>query len=87
MTSPRYFVAVFGDPGDPPEKDPVESGTYVPDLKYQIPVRQGDVMLLYCTEAYPGFPRQVPGVGTMLRVNVDSIEISLDTICTANHKR
>src|SRR6185312_11439815 len=25
---PRYFVAVFGDPGDPPDKDLVKSGRY-----------------------------------------------------------
>lgn len=29
LIEPRYFVAVFGDPGNPPEKDLVESGRYI----------------------------------------------------------
>jgi hypothetical protein len=71
----RYFVAVFGDPGNPPDKDLVESGRYIPDPKYApFPVSPGDFMLLYCTEKYPGHPKEVPGMGLVTRVDQESVE-------------
>jgi hypothetical protein len=71
----RYFVAVFGDPGNPPDKDLVESGRYIPDPKYApFSPRLGDLMLLYCTEQYPGYPKQAPGAGAFTRVDDEAIE-------------
>ena len=66
MTSPRYFIAVFGDP-HPPNKALVESGEYDPDPKYApFPTATGDVMLLYCTGSYGKYSMEVPGVGIVL---------------------
>jgi hypothetical protein len=71
----RYFVAVFGDPGNPPNKDLVESGRFIPHPKYApFPVSPGDFMLLYCTEQYPGHSKEVPGLGTVTRVDHESVE-------------
>jgi hypothetical protein len=69
----QFYVAVFGDPGNPPEKDPVESGRYVPDPRYAPRLKPGDLMLLYCTEAYPGFPKQVPGIGEAISADNEAI--------------
>jgi len=30
-------------------------------------------MLLYCTEGYPGFPRQIPGVGEVTTVDDEAV--------------
>lgn len=65
----RYYVGVFGDPGNPPEKDLVDSGRYIPDPRYAPHLKRGDLMLLYCTGAYPGFPKQVPGIGEAISVD------------------
>lgn len=69
----RYYVAVFGDPGDPPEKDPVESGRYEPDPKYAPRLSPGDLMLLYCTSGYREFRKQVPGIGEAISIDGDGV--------------
>lgn len=69
----RYYVAVFGNPGNPRKKDPVESGRYVPDPRYAPRLERGDLMLAYCTAAYPGFPKQVPGIGEAISVDDEAI--------------
>ena len=65
MNSPRFFVAVFGDPQQP-RKSLVESGEYDPDPRYPFPTSPGDLMLLYCTSSYSGRSMQIPGVGVVL---------------------
>src|SRR5256885_1583782 len=65
----QYYVAVFGDPGNPREKDPVDSGRYIPDPRYAPRLNPGDLLLLYCTDAYPGFSKQVPGIGEAISVD------------------
>jgi hypothetical protein len=75
MECRQYYVAVFGDPGNPPEKDPVESGRYIPDAQYAPRLKPGDLMLLYCTETYPGFPKQVPGIGETISVDDEAVVI------------
>jgi hypothetical protein len=37
-------------------------------------VDPGDLLILYCTEEYPGFPKEVPGIGVALRTDATSIE-------------
>jgi hypothetical protein len=68
-----YFVAVFGNPE--PDKDPVDSGFYRADQGYP-PFRAepGDVLLLYCTDEYPKYRMQVPGIGIVLRATSDTVE-------------
>jgi hypothetical protein len=68
---PRYFVAVFGNPGV--DKDKIESGQYDPDPKYAPPVQSGDLMLLYCTSSYQGHEMEVPGVGVVLGKDSDFV--------------
>jgi hypothetical protein len=66
MNSPKCFVAVFGDPNQP-SKSLVESGQYDPDPKYTpFPTVPGDLLLLYCTNAYPGRSMQIAGIGVVL---------------------
>lgn len=73
MNSPRYFVVVFGNPD--PNGDPVDSGMYMAGDGYPpFPVDPGDLLILYCTDEYPGFSKQVPGIGVALRTDVTSIE-------------
>ncbi len=63
---PKFFVAIFGDPQQP-NKSLVESGEYDPDPKYApFPTKPGDLMLLYCTNSYPGRSMQIPGIGVVL---------------------
>jgi hypothetical protein len=74
MNEPKYFVAVFGDPGNPPEKDLVESGRYIPDPKYApFQPRPGDLLLLYCTEQYQQCPKQAPGAGVVTQVDGEAV--------------
>ncbi len=69
MSDRRYYFAVFGDP-HPPNKDLVESGIYHPDpSRAPFDARPGDVLVLYCTGAYLGHEKQVPGVGIVLGVD------------------
>ena len=71
--SPRYFVVVFGDPGM--HGDPVDSGVYTSGVGYPpFTASPGDLLLLYCTEEYPGFPKQAPGIGVAFRTQSTSIE-------------
>jgi hypothetical protein len=73
MSSPKYFVAVFGDPQQP-NKSLVESGQYDPDPKYApFPTRPGDIMVLYCTGGYPQRFMQIPGIGVVLSTDTQWI--------------
>lgn len=66
MNSPKCFVAIFGDPQQP-NKSLVESGEYDPDPRYApFGCQPGDLMLLYCTNSYPGRPTQIVGIGVVL---------------------
>lgn len=66
MNPRKYFIAVFGNPRFP-MKDTLESGNYHPDIKYgPFHATPGDILLLYCTESYPGYPKSVPGIGTVV---------------------
>jgi hypothetical protein len=66
MSTPKLFVAVFGDPQQP-NKSLVEAGEYDPDPKYApFPCRPGDLILLYCTSSYMGRPMQIAGIGVVL---------------------
>ena len=73
MRNPTYYVAIFGNP-DLPNKDFVESGRYHLGIRgTTIPGERGDIMLLYCTEGYPGHLMSVPGIGVVLTKTSDSI--------------
>ncbi len=66
MNTPKCYVAVFGDPQQP-NKSLVESGEYDPDPKYApFPTAPGDLLLLYCTNSYPGRAKQIVGIGVVL---------------------
>jgi hypothetical protein len=67
MNTPKYHIAVFGDP-KPPDKDAIESGIYHPDMKFA-PFRTdpGDFLLLYCTGSYADHAMSVPGIGVVLK--------------------
>ncbi len=71
MANPQYYIAVFGDP-DSPDKDLVESGVYRPSSD-PLPVRTGDILLLYCTGGYKGHEMEVPGIGVALAVDDKAI--------------
>jgi hypothetical protein len=72
MTEPQYFVVVFGDPE--PNRDPVDSGVYTAGEGYPpFSTASGDVLLLYCTEGYGVYQKQVPGIGVVLRAELDAI--------------
>jgi hypothetical protein len=65
MNQPSYFVLVFGDPNR--NGDTVESGRYEAEKGYPpFEVEPGDLLLLYCTEGYEGYPKQLPGIGVAL---------------------
>jgi hypothetical protein len=69
MSSPRYFLAVFGDP-QPPSKDTVESGIYHPHPKFApFEPRPGDFLLLYCTNSYAKYAKSSPGFGIVRRID------------------
>jgi hypothetical protein len=73
MKTPRYFVVVFGNPD--PNGAPVESGIYTAGDGYPpFSVEPEDMLLLYCTDEYPDFPRQVPGIGKVLKAVRDRID-------------
>jgi hypothetical protein len=68
-----YFITIFGRPD--PDKDPVESGLYELGSGFPpIPTVPGDIMLLYCTEEYSKYSKQVPGIGIVFRIIGDSVE-------------
>jgi hypothetical protein len=63
---PHHYVAVFGDP-DALGHVHVEDGKYGHrNLPQQL--RPGDMVLLYCTGTYLPYPRSVPGIGIVTRV-------------------
>jgi len=73
MNEPRYFVLVFGDPEQ--NGDTVESGQYAAGDNYPpFTVEAGDLLLLYCTEGYSAYSKQVPGIGVAIRANPQLIE-------------
>ncbi len=73
MKEPRYFLAVFGDP-IPPDRDAVESGKYyLGTTKVAITAERGDILLLYCTDAYSEHSLSVPGIGVVLTKYNDCI--------------
>jgi hypothetical protein len=37
-------------------------------------LKAGDILLLYCTESYAAYPKQVPGIGVTIRADSDRIE-------------
>lgn len=62
MRAVRYFVVVFGDPNE--NGDPVESGQYSAGDGYApFHVGPGDALLLYCTDGYTTYAKQIPGIG------------------------
>lgn len=74
MNSPKYFVAVFGDP-QPPDRDLIESGHhYHPKCRAAHQATAvGDVLLLYCTGTYPKRQWTVPGIGVVLGIDENSV--------------
>src|SRR5258708_24978419 len=67
--SPKYFVAIFGEPK--PGKSLVESGQYDPDPIYApFDTKPGDVMLLYCTASYGKYSKEIPGLGIVLQTDI-----------------
>ena len=74
MVSPRYFIAIFGDPV-PPLKDRVQSGIYHPAPKFSpFQTAPGDVLLLYCTGGYDEYSMQAPGIGIVLETSKDAVQ-------------
>ena len=66
MNTPKYYLAVFGDP-KPPDKDTIDSGIYHPDPKFApFPTEPGDFLLLYCTKGYAEHAMHIPGIGVVL---------------------
>lgn len=52
----------------------MESGTYAAGSGYPpFLAEPGDLLLLYCTDEYPGFPKQVPGIGRVVSADRDEI--------------
>jgi hypothetical protein len=74
MNSPKFFVAVFGDP-QPPGKNTVESGEYHPIAKYRLSgIQAGDLILLYCTSSYWQFSMKIPAIGVVLGSDSESVK-------------
>lgn len=72
MDAPQYFVLVFGNPE--PGRDRVESGVYRAEAKYPaFSANSGDLTMLYCTDGYRDYPKQVPGIGMVLKAEADVI--------------
>ena len=77
VNAPKYFIAIFGDPGKAPNnKDKVEEGRYITHPNHwPSSVSKGDIMLLYCTGSYPDHCQEAPGIGVVLEL--DSINNSI----------
>jgi hypothetical protein len=66
MDTPKYFCVVLGEP-TATGKNRIEEGWYRPaDYSYAAYPEAGDVLLFYCTANYPGYEKQVPGIGVAL---------------------
>lgn len=68
--SARYHIAIFGDP-EAPSKTLVDRG-YYPREKGFSPDKLtslGDFLLLYCTQNYGRYQKEVPGMGVIIRCN------------------
>ena len=73
MNEAKHFVIVFGDPEQ--NGDPVESGRYTAGEGYKpFTVSPGDMLLLYCTENYVAYSKQLAGIGIAIRVDTALIE-------------
>jgi hypothetical protein len=70
---PNYFFAAFGPAHI---AHPVDGGCY-PHKKGFISnsnLAIGDVVLLYCTDDYPGYPKEAPGVGVVIGIETTESE-------------
>ena len=66
----RYYVAVFGEPGLLGGKPPFANGRYpVGSGRWPAEIRPGDVVMVYCTAKFPGYPKMSPGFGVIYRVD------------------
>jgi hypothetical protein len=64
---PKYFIAAFAR--EHLTTDPIDGEhypVYPPVSRRGLDVRKGDVMLLYCCEDYPGYPKEAPAVGIVV---------------------
>ena len=68
MNSPRYYLAVFGDPTRP-DHVTVEEGHFGVSSGWPREIAEGDHVLLYCTGTYALYPKSVPGVGVVEEVD------------------
>ena len=63
---PKYFIAAFGEKYA--DKYPVNGGRYPLGRlsnRYSY-VEKGDVILLYCTQSYPGYDKEAPAIGVVI---------------------
>jgi hypothetical protein len=69
---PRYFFAVFGEPGA--EKPRIDNGHY-PHKGYisSLGTVPGDVILLYCTGFYAEHFMEAPGIGIVLDTSEEEV--------------
>jgi len=73
MGNSRYFVLVFGDPAN--NGDTLESERYEAEERYpDFSAKPGDLLLLYCTEGYPGHSKQFYGIGVAIHTSPTLIE-------------
>jgi hypothetical protein len=73
ISDPRYFVVVFGDPNE--NGDPVDGGQYQAGERYApFTAQPGDMLLLYCTDNYTIYAKQVPGIGVAIRTTDTKID-------------
>jgi len=82
---PKYFFLAFGEPYA--ANHPVEGGVY-PHLKGFVSssgIVEGDVMLLYCCDYYPGHEKEAPGIGvvtgTQIRDEKETIYYQYFPLC------
>ena len=73
MQKPKYFVAVFALQHF--DTNPIDGERYPvgPPISWRdLDIKTGDVMLLYCCEDYPGYPKEAPAVGIVIKVNIET---------------
>jgi len=70
IPAPAYYTAIFGDPDGLSKKDRVEDGRYLPgSCPWPLDIKEGDILLLYCTGSYLAHSMEVPGIGIVLQVD------------------